>query len=464
MQFDVEGASAAAPFDLGNLQSGLQAAYRATQAPPIVPESAYNSTFGTNYPDNFVSVIATSITFKPSGSNTPITMEFNGKALIEGFETEYGRMNAQLGSTLPNAGPTSGAAIPYSYLDPPTDVILNTPAATPIGSLNDGTQIWRIDHQGVDTHAIHFHLFNVQVINRVGVDGTFVPPDDNELGWKDTVRMNPGQAVIVALRPLFPTLPFKIGDSIRPLNPLIPVGATYTDAAGKDVVNVMTDFGWEYVWHCHLLGHEENDMMRPMVFKVAPSVPSTLGAFGSGSTANPVITVNWSNTSTNPAATMFRLQRSTSSSFPTGASTVEFTLNGASVHQYVDSAVIAGTTYYYRVRSENAIAYSQWSNVGNARPGAGTLLPVTGFGGTSRGRNSLGIVWVNPTTGATASGLTVQTFTGTGPWETRATLAPTTAKFTINGLSSNRSYKIRVIRFNPVATAPSAVITRTTLP
>ena len=29
------------------------------------------------------------------------------------------------------------------------------------------------------------------------------------------------------------------------------------------------NFGWEYVWHCHLLGHEENDMMRPIKFNVA---------------------------------------------------------------------------------------------------------------------------------------------------------------------------------------------------
>ncbi|MFH1595139.1 MAG: multicopper oxidase domain-containing protein, partial [Pseudomonadota bacterium] len=32
-------------------------------------------------------------------------------------------------------------------------------------------------------------------------------------------------------------------------------------------VNVMTNFGNEYVWHCHLLGHEENDMMRPLVVR-----------------------------------------------------------------------------------------------------------------------------------------------------------------------------------------------------
>ena len=62
---------------------------------------------------------------------------------------------------------------------------------TPIESPSDGTQIWKITHNGVDTHPIHFHLFNVQVINRVGWDGTIRPPDPNELGWKETVRMNP---------------------------------------------------------------------------------------------------------------------------------------------------------------------------------------------------------------------------------------------------------------------------------
>jgi len=38
----------------------------------------------------------------------------------------------------------------------------------------------------------------------------------------------------------------------------------------KPVTNALTNFGWEYVWHCHLLGHEENDMMRPLVLR--PSV------------------------------------------------------------------------------------------------------------------------------------------------------------------------------------------------
>ena len=48
---------------------------------------------------------------------------------------------------------------------------------TPISSATDGTQIWKITHNGVDTHPIHFHLYDVQVINRVTWDNIIIPPD-----------------------------------------------------------------------------------------------------------------------------------------------------------------------------------------------------------------------------------------------------------------------------------------------
>ena len=184
-------------------------------------------------------------------------------------------MNATLGVELPFTNVTTQTTIPLGYVDPPTENITNSDAATQIGSLGDGTQIWKITHNGVDTHAIHFHLFNVQLINRVGWDGAIRPPDPNELGWKETVRMNPLEDVIVALRPdrarrcpsssatasgrSIPTMPVG-GDASRLIDP--------TD--GNAITRAPTtspNFGWEYVWHCHLLGHEENDMMRPIVFQ-----------------------------------------------------------------------------------------------------------------------------------------------------------------------------------------------------
>jgi hypothetical protein len=283
-----------------------------------------------------------------------LTLPQQEKAVIEQFDTDYGRMNAVLGTGLGNGGASTGTATPYSYDDTPTDFLLDSSNATQIGALNDGTQIWRVDHQGVDTHAIHFHLFNVQVINRVAIDGTLLPPDPNELGWKETVRMNPGQDVILAVRAFAPTLPWKLGDSVRLLEPSMKLGDTYTDANGVTVTNAMQDYGWEYVWHCHLLGHEENDMMRPMVFEVSPAAPDTLAATPSAATA----TLTWVDHATEPAATMYTVERATNSAFTAGVT--DIAVPGATATGYIDTPLSSGT-YYYRVRAENKAAFSLWT-------------------------------------------------------------------------------------------------------
>jgi hypothetical protein len=117
----------------------------------------------------------------------------------------------------------------------------------------------------------------------------------------------------------------------------------------------MTNFGWEYVWHCHLLGHEENDMMRPFVFEVAPSAPTAPSATPA---AGPQVTLNWVNTATFPAAVDYVVERADDSLFTTGVTDV--TLPGTP-NSWVDTSVAAATTYYYRVRAESAVGYSPWS-------------------------------------------------------------------------------------------------------
>ncbi len=57
---------------------------------------------------------------------------------------------------------------------------------------------------------------------------------------KETFKMNPGEVTTVIMRFDLPTVPF-----IVPVSP--------------------RTGGYEYVWHCHILEHEEHDMMRPMV-------------------------------------------------------------------------------------------------------------------------------------------------------------------------------------------------------
>lgn len=263
MQFRVNSGSNL-PFDRNPLQTALPTAYVASQPPPIVPETFYPAPYQAAS-DTFGTIQGTTLTYTPLGATSPITVTPLTKAIIELFDT-YGRMNATLGVELTNWNdiPAASTGYGFPYIDPPNDILYpNRP------------QIWKITHNGVDTHAIHFHLVNVQLINRVGWDGMIKPPDPNERGWKETIRMNPLEVVYVAMKATRPVLPFAVPNSVRLLNPSMPYGSTegfsnIDPATGQafatPTTNVMYNFGWEYVWHCHLLGHEENDMMRPLVF------------------------------------------------------------------------------------------------------------------------------------------------------------------------------------------------------
>ena len=200
------------------------------------------------------------------------------KTIQELFTLDYGRMNATLGVELPFTNFLTQTTIPYGYIDPPTEIFKS-----------GETQYWKVTHNGVDTHFIHFHLFNVQVINRVGWDGAIKPPDPNELSWKDTVRMNPLEDVVVTFRAATPNLPWQLPNSNRFMDVTQAAGTTAqftnVDPANQPAVvsNSSINFGWEYVWHCHILGHEENDMMRPMILAVPPIGRATRFAWHAGS-------------------------------------------------------------------------------------------------------------------------------------------------------------------------------------
>ncbi len=360
MQIQVAGAPAAA-FDLAALQAALPVAYNQSQDKPIVPQAAYNAAFKANYPaDAYVHIQDTSINFTPAGSTVSITMPLQPKSIIEDFDVAYGRMNAMLGVEVPKTSANTQTTIPYYDIDPPTEIIKNSNASALIGTLGDGTQIWKITHNGVDTHAMHWHMFNVQLINRVGWDGSIRPPDPNELGWKETVRMNPLEDIIVALRPIKPVIPWDLPNSIRPLDVTMPLGVAAplqfhnVDPTNQPaiVINHMVNYGWEYVWHCHLLGHEENIMMRPVAFVVAPMTPSNLTA----TVVTSGVKLTWRDNS--KSETSFTIQRATNAAGPwTTIKTVPSTTGkgtGATV-AYIDATVLFKTTYYYRVMATNVV-------------------------------------------------------------------------------------------------------------
>jgi spore coat protein A, manganese oxidase len=102
----------------------------------------------------------------------------------------------------------------------------------------DSTEIWSLINLSDDSHPIHLHLVRFQILDRQPFErfayqsegklkfyGPRVPPDANELGWKDTVRADTGMVTRIIVR--------------------------------------FEGFTGRYVWHCHILEHEDNEMMRP---------------------------------------------------------------------------------------------------------------------------------------------------------------------------------------------------------
>jgi spore coat protein A len=172
------------------------------------------------------------------------------RLILDEVTDGYGRLIQKMGTDASAVVSQGGLA----FMDPPTEVVT---AGT--------SEVWQFVNLTADTHPIHFHLVNVQIISRQPFDTTVNytggeppltgnprPPDGYESGWKDTVRMNPGEVTNVFISFSLPTVPFHVPNSPR-------------------------TGGHEYVYHCHILEHEEHDMMRPMVIKErpAPSVPVT---------------------------------------------------------------------------------------------------------------------------------------------------------------------------------------------
>ncbi|PYL81042.1 MAG: copper oxidase [Verrucomicrobia bacterium] len=212
-----------------------------------VTTSAWLASLNAQLKSNFLSGNQPGLLYNNGDPSVPGPVPYKGPidrmlTLNEDFD-DYGRLIQTIGTftskSLNNAGlPTWG----LPYVSDATE----TPTA-------GATEVWQIFNLTGDTHPIHFHLVNVQVIQRQpfrGLPGKLkftgppTPPDANETGWKETVRMNPGEATTVITKFILPNLPASLGDPVSPRTG-----------------------GHEYVWHCHILEHEEHDMMRPLVVR-----------------------------------------------------------------------------------------------------------------------------------------------------------------------------------------------------
>jgi len=152
------------------------------------------------------------------------------------------------------------------------------------------TEVWEIVNTTADSHPIHLHGLQFQLVSRQPYDtaafmaaytalfpggvyipgygppldyatgnpralggnpdpvllGVAAPPLAQEAGWKDTVVMHPGEVSRIVVRVAPQDKAIGAADLYWPYQPNALDGA--------------------YVWHCHITDHEDNEMMRPSWF------------------------------------------------------------------------------------------------------------------------------------------------------------------------------------------------------
>ncbi|MCL7452002.1 MAG: multicopper oxidase [Anaerolineae bacterium] len=157
--------------------------------------------------------------------NIRVVTDQDGNLVMDCDDPEaevFGPTEAVLG-TLDNAG----SAVPLSWGRPLTE-----------SPLAGETEVWELYNFTADAHPIHVHMVQFEIVNRQALAtdaegmatqpatlvGDPLPPESWESGWKDTVIAYPGQVTRIKAK---------------------------FDLTGL------------YVWHCHILEHEDNEMMRP---------------------------------------------------------------------------------------------------------------------------------------------------------------------------------------------------------
>lgn len=215
-----------------------------------------------------------------------VTIAKRRQLILNEVESEDGPLEVLLNNTKwTGKRETTGTPVPGFKPDDLGNWLSELPQ---VGS----TEHWEIVNLTEDAHPIHIHLVQFQLLNRQNIDadeyraaweaalpgGSFIPgygpprpydilnddfavggnlaispflkgpprpPEANEAGWKDTVQSLPGEVTRIVLR-------------WAPMD--VPVGAV---SAGQNLYPFDPTLGPGYVWHCHILDHEDNEMMRP---------------------------------------------------------------------------------------------------------------------------------------------------------------------------------------------------------
>ncbi|WP_053093773.1 multicopper oxidase domain-containing protein [Rufibacter radiotolerans] len=194
-----------------------------------------------------IMAFAVNLDLNPAYPLTPVPPSFNKplakvptatktrKLILFEGEDEYGRL-------LPMLGTMEGGAMEFH------DPITENP------DLNS-TEIWEIYNLTPDAHPIHLHLVSFRILSNQKFSGTV----NEETGALSNVQLE---------GPLMLPEPGQAGRK-----------DTYPVAPGE-VTRLVATFDKEglYAWHCHVLSHEDHDMMRPMYIGPLPASMMTAEA------------------------------------------------------------------------------------------------------------------------------------------------------------------------------------------
>jgi FtsP/CotA-like multicopper oxidase with cupredoxin domain len=199
----------------------------------------------------------------PYAGNSNTVNRVRKVALFEGTD-EFGRLQPLLGTAEP-ATDYLGNAINWPTTPPYVDAGLVGQMEGSIGWHSpttenpalDSTEIWEIYNATGDGHPIHLHLVNFEILDRQEFTADVID--------QPVVQHNG-----------------LLGNGFRleniQLGAMVPQPAGYVENAPKDMVTALPeqvtrikatfDKPGRYVWHCHILSHEDHEMMR--VLQVGP--------------------------------------------------------------------------------------------------------------------------------------------------------------------------------------------------
>jgi bilirubin oxidase len=173
-------------------------------APPGLPAAALTRRVSLNEAESATVLVSE----HPSHGHRRHRPPKLGIACSDPNAVPFGPTMAMLGTVAPD-----GSGNPLRYMDP----VSENPAP-------GATEVWEIHNFTEDAHPVHVHLVQFEVVGREDSSGASRGPEAWETGRKDTVVAYPGE--------------------------ITRVKATFEREG-------------QYVWHCHILSHEDNEMMRP---------------------------------------------------------------------------------------------------------------------------------------------------------------------------------------------------------